>query len=542
MPHPIVAALLLLSTVVVNAVVDRPQYICLNAIGVGQLPTQAQITATLTNLSGVQGSADGTRRLCMSEQWSVLGNGANTTKMVHEVDQFLALSLANDLPVSISIDATQWWENAEHIWNWWNTSRTSTYNPRNVYNVEWTGWSPDNATKIAWRNWGSQFRITKAPGVYTPPPNFASPAFREAAAEAMLPLVRRIAAWYKGLPVAKQYLLAYVRSTQELWQGTNYWYYKDGNALVGKNVSNDPHCGPTCAAQLGYAAVCAAGGVCSGNITVPQLDATINSYCDFANGLLLGAGIPRSRVMCHTSFGKNPTTPPPKGKATPPLMNTPATAITASGAPGWSMYVGSSPMKTIGGFELASSLDAIDDTAWGAPEWMPFNLLAGKGSVRQWTTVYEDILAFRNNRLVVMQNWDSLWRSTPVSFSGITALATVVATPPACLVDAATELRAVKLNATAYTLQWQQGGVPLAPLGTVAVESQRVLASNVAALLPSGALAAPTLLDVVLGAGASSAALTLKADASLRLVRWQVVARGCRNTQQVTGDVEMLVL
>ena len=105
------------------ASVDRPQYICLSGIGVGQLPTQAQISATLTNLSGVQRSSGGLRRLCLSEQWSVLGAGANTTKMAEQVDEFLALALANDLPVSISVDATQWWESAEHIWNWWNSSR-----------------------------------------------------------------------------------------------------------------------------------------------------------------------------------------------------------------------------------------------------------------------------------------------------------------------------------------------------------------------------------------------------------------------------------
>ena len=243
----------------------------------------------------------------MAEQWSVLGARANLTAMAAQVDDFLALSVANDLPVSISVDATQWWESAEHIWNWWNASRPS-YNPANIRNVEWTvgsatgpdsqrsqtfhacmqhvlqllcspllsslllsfclsaclsvavslglslsvcgwvslslcvslprprlcslahprgaalpvltpvspgsgqGWDPEkDGAEISWRNWGSQFRITAAPGFYVPPPNFAAPAFREAAAAAMLPLVARIAAWYAGLPADKKYLLAYVR-------------------------------------------------------------------------------------------------------------------------------------------------------------------------------------------------------------------------------------------------------------------------------------------------------------------------------------------
>ena len=230
---------------------DRPQYLCLSGIGTGTVPTQRHIDATLANLSNVKGSADGKRRLCMATQWSVLGKGANTTRFLQEVDAFLALSVANDLPVSMSIDATQWWEEAEHLWNWWNASRPETYNPANVKNVEWTDWSADAATKISWRNWGSQFRITADPGFYVPPPNFASPAFRAAAAQAMMPLVERIADWYSALPNNKRYLLAYVRSTQELWTGTNYWYYKNGNTLINNAALMDPTCGPACGMQLG---------------------------------------------------------------------------------------------------------------------------------------------------------------------------------------------------------------------------------------------------------------------------------------------------
>ena len=74
-------------------------------------------------------------------------------------------------------------------------------------------------------------------------------------------------------------------------------------------------------------------------------------------------------------------------------------------------------------------------------------------------------------------------------------------------------------------------------------ESQRVLASAVATLLPSGALAAPTLLDVRLPAGAASAVLSVNSSQpALQLVRWQVVSRGCEDTQQATGDVATLVL
>lgn len=278
----------------------------------------------------------------MSDQFSVL-QGGNATKLLEQVRLRLSLSLANDLPVSFSIDATQWWGGREDLFNFWNSTRNQTYNPANVCesprptspavcpatvafvayapctergtrwpvvvdNVEWTWWSPANATEISWRNWGSQFRID-GPAMYTPAPNFASPAFRKAAADGMLPLLKEIAAWYAGLPSNKKYLLAYVRSTQELWQGANYWYYPNGNALAkDKNTSHDPVLGPSGGMQLGYAAACTAGAQCSGDITVAQIDKTINDYCAFSNALVTGAGIPRSRVMCHTGTRWNGAT------------------------------------------------------------------------------------------------------------------------------------------------------------------------------------------------------------------------------------------
>ena len=79
------------------------------------------------------------------------------------------------------------------------------------------------------------------------------------------------------------------------------------NARIRQNTSLDPTTGPEGpdAVQLGYAAACADGASCSGNLTIQALDAPINSYCEFANRVLLSAGIPRSRVMCHTGFGPN---------------------------------------------------------------------------------------------------------------------------------------------------------------------------------------------------------------------------------------------
>jgi hypothetical protein len=47
---------------------------------------------------------------------------------------------------------------------------------------------------------------------------------------------------------------------------------------------------------------------------------------------------------------------------------------------------------------------------------MPFSLIktpaqGGRGTPVRWDYAFEDILSYRNNRLVVMQNWDSLWQN-----------------------------------------------------------------------------------------------------------------------------------
>jgi hypothetical protein len=62
----------------------------------------------------------------------------------------------------------------------------------NRENVEWTGWSPDDAIKIAWRNWGRQIRIL-------PPPKLASPRYTAACRAEVRRLVPVVRDWHAGL-------------------------------------------------------------------------------------------------------------------------------------------------------------------------------------------------------------------------------------------------------------------------------------------------------------------------------------------------------
>ena len=165
----------------------------------------------------------------------------------------------------------------------------------------------------------------------------------------------------------------------------------------------------------------------------------------------------------------------------------------------------------------------------------------------QWDFVFETILSFRNNRLIVLQNWNSIWASKPVSTAGITALSKALGTAPACLVDSATTLHASKINSTAYRLLWTPtaaagGGGGCGGGKAGGCETQEVLASAVPLQLPSGALAAPTLLNAAVAATAAAVTLRLPSDPALELVHWQVVSRGCGGTQTAVSDAAAFVL
>ena len=265
-----------LAPLVLAAQPDRPQYICLNNNQGWRTDnpasfTQASVDAVLAAVNGTRGLADGRARLCLSFDFWIFYAGDVPT-MVKSAEALVALAEENDLPLSVSIDATQWWSTRPDLWNWWNASAPG-YDPANRLNVEWTGWDASrDATALSWRNWGSQFRMP------TPAPNYAAPAFRKAAAETMAPIAAVFARWYAGLPAGKKHLLAYVRCTQELWQGTNYFIYPNSTLPSGpnpawRNTSADPTTGLKDSVQIGYAALCTGPSKqCSGAVTTSALD------------------------------------------------------------------------------------------------------------------------------------------------------------------------------------------------------------------------------------------------------------------------------
>ena len=361
---------------------DRPQYICMNNNqdwnpGVPASFTQQSVDVMLAALNNSRGSADGRVRLCLGFDFWIFFSG-NITTMVQSAKKLVALVEANDIPISLSIDPTQWWTTRPDLWNWWDASAPG-FNASNRYNVEWTTWDPQhNATALSWRNWGSQFRMP------TPAPNFAAPAFRRAIEETMLPIAQVFGEWYSQLPIHKRYLLAYIRCTQELWVGTNYFVYPESSSPSGPsprfaNKTNDPVSGLKNSIQVGYAAICTSTPKrCSGRVTSTALDAVVNDFIIFAAGVLTRAGIPRTRLMSHTGafWGNSPN----KAMA----WNTAAAAVTNVAAPGWSLYGGleENPGKAVG---LEAAIARVEGTPWGAPEWL--RTFDDSGSTGEWLKV-----------------------------------------------------------------------------------------------------------------------------------------------------------
>lgn len=155
-------------------------------------------------------------------------SGPNETAVAESVVRLLALSQKYDLPIVLCLDGFEWWGTRSELWNWFDP-KLPNYNPDNVNNVEWTDWTPVNGTTISWRDWGAQFRVPQ------PHPNIMSPKFIKSNTDRLERLVPIVTQWYKALPADKKYLLAALKVGWEIWIGTNYYYYKNGNDLRNKD-------------------------------------------------------------------------------------------------------------------------------------------------------------------------------------------------------------------------------------------------------------------------------------------------------------------
>ena len=296
---------------------------------------------TIKNIVGGSGTA-ADRKLGFSVSIPYFSD-PDINKYKAPLEKLMMLAEQSDMAVLITLDGFEWWGGRPDLWNWWDTTKPG-YNPSNVQNVEWTGWSQANAVKQGWRNWGAPFQLGE------PHPNLASPVVIDASRAALKKLCGAISSWYKNLPDEKKYLFAGIKLGWEVSIGINYYYPAGAN-------NTSPYYGT----QVGYDAVKTLGLANSGALTRAQLSAVVSNYMNKLSEEIVASGIPRRKIFTHVGALDN-------GSSL--VFNGDASAFSETACPGWSSY-GGNVGPGIPEFQQAMSNWA---TSWAVSEWSGGNV------------------------------------------------------------------------------------------------------------------------------------------------------------------------
>ena len=303
--------------------------------------------------------------------------------------RLLAASEESGVPVLVTLDGQNWWQQRPDLWNWWDPNLPG-YNPSNVFNVEWTNWSPTAAVKICWRNWGTQLRVV-------PAPNIASPRVVAAHLDGLRALVPIIVEWQRRLPQSRKWLFGGVKLGWEAGIGYNAFYYPDGNRYYEQwpqDASHDPTNGLVLAnglsggvCQLGYAAVKIAGIRDHGDITRDDIAQVTRLYLEKLCRTAHELGLPRDAVFTHQG-----------GTYAPWERHLPfRPAFNRWSSPGWSFY-GLGPREAV---PLDAEMKAAHRQRWAAAEWW-----WGAANAADWEDHFRQTLSFRDCRFICVYNWN----------------------------------------------------------------------------------------------------------------------------------------
>lgn len=308
--------------------------------------------------------------------------------------RFLQLAQATDTPVLIVLDGENWWQARPDLWNWWDKTKPG-YNPANRFKVEWSSPSPDDALKIAWRNWGRQIRVL-------PPPNLMSKRYRAECHKMQAQLIPIIVDWARALPAEKRNLFVGLKLGWESSIGVNSFYYPNGNELLNKPEKDDPQSGtktdllPSRAVQtIGYAAVKTAKIRAHGEITEADQAEIVRRHledlCKQANQL----GVPREKLFTHAGGWKKDE-----------LLY--QSALNRYSCPGWSFYQHADNPRDDSGVQNA--LKKSNAPSWAAVEW----LFLGPRETEPWKNALQNTLSDSRCRFVCIYNWESIKNSPPI--------------------------------------------------------------------------------------------------------------------------------
>lgn len=314
---------------------------------------------------------------------------------------FLATAAQTNTPVLVQIDTEHWWQARPDLWNWWDPSKPG-FDPSNRENVEWTGWSPEDAIKIAWRNWGRQIRVL-------PPPNLAAPRYVAACRQEIQRLVPIVMDWHAELPPDQKHLLVGIKLGHETSIGVNAYHYPSGNDLLERPVSEDPVRGLDSSdvlargmAQIGYAALTSSGIRTEGEPRESELRDVAQQYLEMLCREAARAGVPRELLFAHGAGWKEAEQ----------IYDVP---MNPYACPGWSFYHhAADPRKDSG---VQRNLAKSDAPYWAATEW----LLLGSRETEAWRDALTHTLSDPRCRYVCIFNWESI-RSSPTVHQAITDL------------------------------------------------------------------------------------------------------------------------
>lgn len=308
-------------------------------------------------------------------------------KTVEGLTTFLDAAAETGTPVLVQIDTEHWWEARPDLWNWWDPSRPG-FSPDNRENVEWTRWSPADALKIAWRNWGRQIRVL-------PPPNLASPRYVAACREEIRRLIPMVMDWRTQLPKEKKHLLVGIKLGHETSIGVNAYHYPSGNELLGKPAAADPvrnlegqNVLARGMAQIGFAALKTSGLQTNGTPTEAALRDVAQRYLETLCREAAREGVPRELLFAHGAGWKD-------GEL---AYDVP---VNPYACPGWSFYQhAADPRKDSG---VQRNLARSTAPYWAATEW----LLQTKDA-DAWPRALANTLKDPRCRYVCIFNWESI--------------------------------------------------------------------------------------------------------------------------------------
>jgi hypothetical protein len=321
----------------------------------------------------------------VSHIFSVFRTPPETT--VQALRVFLDAAEQTSTPIVVQIDTEHWWEARPDLWNWWDATKLG-YDPANRENVEWTGWSPEQAIRIAWRDWGKQVRVL-------PQPNLASPRYVEACKAELQRLVPIVLEWHGKLPVKKKHLLIGIKLGHETSIGGSAYHYERGNDLLANPAADDPVL-PFDAekvlsrgrAQIGYAAVKTSGIRSSGSLVESDLRDVCQRYLATLCREAAQLGVPRDKLFAHGVGWKD-------GEL---LYDAP---MNPDACPAWSFYKhAADPSNDTG---VQRNLARSD-----APHWAACEYWLASGDAKAWHDALTNTLSDLRCRYVCIFNWESM--------------------------------------------------------------------------------------------------------------------------------------